>query len=272
MQGGQGPGRNIYAVRRLVAALVILLLLILLIPWACQALLGSGNESGSGASDTADVNSSGRSDEGAVETEATTETNEQGSATEESSSEEEVSSGGGARETSDEAEYSEAQNAESEVDLALANVELDAAVGESGPDQTAPVPVVDLANQQPIQPIAPEGQIAVEQPLAAEPPVIPEQPVISEPVFLAQPILGDPYFLGSQYASEDQYFFEDQTIPFGGISAFYDYSSVLQTGYPATLGTPTDSQTAQESTDNAPGDSGASAVAIASSGNGKSHR
>ncbi len=58
MQGGQGPrgpgrpergtpGRGTYAARRIVAVLVILLLLVLLVPRACQALSGSGGESGS---------------------------------------------------------------------------------------------------------------------------------------------------------------------------------------------------------------------------------
>ena len=47
MQGGPGrrrPGREVYMIRRLVAVLVILFLLILLVPRACVALLGSGEE------------------------------------------------------------------------------------------------------------------------------------------------------------------------------------------------------------------------------------
>ena len=45
MKGGQGPGRGIYVARRVIAALVVLLLLILLVPWACQNLLGLGEQS-----------------------------------------------------------------------------------------------------------------------------------------------------------------------------------------------------------------------------------
>src|SRR5829696_2935054 len=47
MQGDQGPrenGRGVYVARRIVAAIVVLLLLALLIPWACQALVGPGEE------------------------------------------------------------------------------------------------------------------------------------------------------------------------------------------------------------------------------------
>src|SRR5918997_1702092 len=55
MQGGPGPGRGIYVTRRVLAALVVLLLLVLLVPWACQNLIGSGEQPGSGSSETADV-------------------------------------------------------------------------------------------------------------------------------------------------------------------------------------------------------------------------
>src|SRR3954468_8670618 len=74
MQGGQGPGREpgrgVYVVRRIVAALVILLVLALLIPQAWKALRGPG-DTGSGTQDTADVESSGGGDEESDTTEET---------------------------------------------------------------------------------------------------------------------------------------------------------------------------------------------------------
>src|SRR5215208_850112 len=49
MYGAQGPGgRGVYARRRLLAVLVVLLLLALLVPRACQALLGSNEDTGQG--------------------------------------------------------------------------------------------------------------------------------------------------------------------------------------------------------------------------------
>lgn len=60
MYGAKGPGgRGVYARRRLLAVLVVLLLLALLVPRACQALLGSNEDTGqrgeqrSGAAGTA---------------------------------------------------------------------------------------------------------------------------------------------------------------------------------------------------------------------------
>jgi hypothetical protein len=64
MQGGREPRRGIYVARRVVAALVVLLLLILLVPWACQNLLGPGEQSSSETSETDDADSS---DEGSEE-------------------------------------------------------------------------------------------------------------------------------------------------------------------------------------------------------------
>src|SRR5215204_3900162 len=52
MQGGQEPGRGIYIVRRI---LVVLVVLILLVPRACEAILGPGEEQSSEAPETADV-------------------------------------------------------------------------------------------------------------------------------------------------------------------------------------------------------------------------
>src|SRR3712207_1526028 len=55
MQRGQGPGRGIYVVRRIVAVLVVLLLLVLLVPWAWQNLFSPGEEQGSEAPEIAEV-------------------------------------------------------------------------------------------------------------------------------------------------------------------------------------------------------------------------
>jgi len=55
MQVGQKPGRSIYLVRRIMVALIALLLLILLVPRACEALLGTGDEQSTEAPETADV-------------------------------------------------------------------------------------------------------------------------------------------------------------------------------------------------------------------------
>ena len=71
MQGGQEPGPSVYTVRRILAVLVVLLLLVLLVPQACQALLGTGSESGEGAPDTADVDGSGGDEEDGATVEET---------------------------------------------------------------------------------------------------------------------------------------------------------------------------------------------------------
>ena len=77
------------------AVLVILLLLVLFVPWACQALLGSGDDLGSGSSDTVDVDSSGGNDEGTTtdgDTAGDTEVADQESATKSSSEDSESGS------------------------------------------------------------------------------------------------------------------------------------------------------------------------------------
>ena len=55
MRGAQSPGgsgprfrtRRVYTMRRILAALAVLLLLALLVPRACQAIIGSDNNAGS---------------------------------------------------------------------------------------------------------------------------------------------------------------------------------------------------------------------------------
>src|SRR5829696_3671332 len=55
MQGGQGPGRGIYIARRIAVVPIFLILLILLVPRACDALLGTREEQSSEAPETANV-------------------------------------------------------------------------------------------------------------------------------------------------------------------------------------------------------------------------
>src|SRR5215207_9227940 len=55
MQGGQGPGRGIYIARRISVVLIVFLLLILLVPRACDALLGTREEQSYKAPETATV-------------------------------------------------------------------------------------------------------------------------------------------------------------------------------------------------------------------------
>src|SRR5918998_6012203 len=160
MQGGREPGRSVYTVRRILAVLIVLLLLVLLVPQACQALLGTGSESGSGAPDTADVDGSGSEEEDAVTVEETAgdtelagqESTEEGSAAESSSEDEQANSGANASEDSGEDEDEDVQNVEFDAALAQVDVELDAAVdggvNQIAPVPVGPVPVVDLALQQ----------------------------------------------------------------------------------------------------------------------------
>jgi hypothetical protein len=58
MQGGQGPGRSIYIVRRIVAGVVVLLVLALVGTWACQSFLKPNPESASEAPESTSVSSS----------------------------------------------------------------------------------------------------------------------------------------------------------------------------------------------------------------------
>ena len=75
MQGGQGPGRGIYALRRIVAVLVVLLLLALVGFWAWQNLFRPG-EQGSKAPEITNVGSTEVAEEPAAEEGATSGTEE----------------------------------------------------------------------------------------------------------------------------------------------------------------------------------------------------
>jgi hypothetical protein len=272
MQGGREPGRGVYTVRRILAVLIVLLLLVLLVPQACQALLGTGNESGSGAPDTADVNGSG-DEEDAAPVEETTgdmesaeqESTEQGSATESSPEDQQASS----EEDASEDEDDDAQNVEFDAALAQVDVELDAAVN-GGVNELAPVPMVDLALQQEIQPIALgepiifEQPIIVESPVPLEPPVIPAQPIIQEPILLEEPA-----FFGEPIPFEEPIFFEEEPTFFYE-PTFFEEPVVYDAGAPAVAAPTVETEVAQESADEPQGGSSeASTIAIASDGGGR---
>src|SRR4028119_1798325 len=159
MQGGREPGRSVYTVRRVLAVLIVLLLLVLLVPQACQALLGTGSESGEGAPDTADVDGSGGDEEDAAtieETAGDTELAEQDSAERKSATESGPEDE--ASEASGEDEDDDARNVEFDAALAQVDLEPDTAI-DGGVSEIAPVPIFDLSNQQSIPPVALEQPI-----------------------------------------------------------------------------------------------------------------
>lgn len=147
------------------AVLVILLLLALLVPQACQALLGSRDGTGSGEQDTAGMDSSG--DGGSEEENATNEETvggadevaEQEDATDNQADSGETAASDGAPRTSDDAETSEDEYAgvdTLELDARLAGAGgllEEVAIGEVA--QIAPIPVFYAGGQQTIQPTAP---------------------------------------------------------------------------------------------------------------------
>ena len=284
MQGGREPRRSVYTVRRILAALIVLLLLVLLVPQACQALLGTGSESGSGAPDTADVDGSGSEEEDAVTVEETAgdtelagqESTEEGSAAESSSEDEQANSVANASEDSGEDE--DVQNVEFDAALAQVDVELDAAV-DGGVNQIAPVPVVDLALQQEIQPIALGEPVVFEQPIVTqspvplepsplEPPVIPAQPIIEQPILPEEPA-----FFGQPIPFEEPVFFEEEPAFFAEPAfyweepIFFEEPVVYDAGAPTVAAPTVETEVVQESAgEMQEGSSEASTVAIASGG------
>ena len=195
----QPSGRVVYVVRRILAVLVILLLLALLVPQACQALLGSRDGTGSGAQDTADVDNSG--DGGSEEENATNEETFGGAdevagqedATDNQSDSGETAASDGALRTSDDAETSEDEYAgveTLELDAGLAGAgELleDVAIGEV--DQIGPIPVFYAGSQQTIQPPAPVEPVVLGEPIAPVEPIIPVEPIAPvDPSVYAEPI------------------------------------------------------------------------------------
>ena len=296
MQGGREPGRSVYTVRRILAALIVLLLLVLLVPQACQALLGTGSESGSGAPDTADVDGSGSEEEDAATVEepaddtelAGQESTEEESAAESGSEDEHASTGANASEDSGEDEDEDVQNVEFDAALAQVDVELDAAVDGGvnqiapvpvgpvpvGPVPVGPVPVVDLALQQEIQPIALGEPVVFEQPIVTqspvplEPPVIPAQPIIEQPILPEEPA-----FFGQPIPFEEPVFFEEEPAFFAEPAfyweepIFFEEPVVYDAGAPTVVAPTVETEVVQESAgEMQEGSSEASTVAIASGG------
>ena len=198
MQGGQpDPGRGVYVVRRILAALVVLLLLVLLVPRACQALFPE-EESGSRAPETA------ATDEDIAA--------EQADTADGSLDDGEIDARGGTGSPTDGTEADRSENSEelsAEVVVNITEVvaNLEAPLVEDGiaGDQAAPAPTLpdtDAGEQQPVQPITqqqpvqPITQQELVQPIAqpAVPPVLFE----AEPVFFGGPVFfeAEPVFFG----------------------------------------------------------------------------
>ncbi len=221
MQGGQpDPGRGVYVVRRIVAALVVLLLLVLLVPRACQALFPE-EESGSRAPETV------ATDEDIAA--------EQADTADGSLEDGEIDARGGAGSPTGgteagRSENSEELSAEVVVDITEVIANLEAPLVEDGPagDQAAPVPTIPSTDagdqQQPVQPIAqpePVQPITQPEPIAqpAVPPVLFEEasvffgePVFfeEEPIFLGGPVFfEEPFLLGEPIPFENSILLED---------------------------------------------------------------
>lgn len=183
MQGGQEPGRGVYVVRRIVAVLVILLLLILLVPRACEAFIGPGEEPGLGVPETSDTGET--ADEiaiGDVETE-TKDTAGISSAADREDAEGEAESPADAEAGEEEGgEVAVGDFDEFAVDLGTPPIGLEALpVGGTigGVNQIPQVPDIGAGNQQ----------LALPGPLVAP---------LQEPVLLPQPVpLSGPAPLGS---------------------------------------------------------------------------
>src|SRR5918997_797900 len=185
MQGGPGPGRGIYVTRRVLAALVVLLLLVLLVPWACQNLIGSGEQPGSESSETADVDTS---DEGGEEAAK----DEEAAMDDDSAAERANTARSSDSETGSE---DDEEGFGDEEDGGASDVELDPlgsvagfeAVGSAG--QIPPTLDLGAANQLAIQPVAPTEPVFLALPPApAESPLVPAEPIIpAEPYLFEDP-------------------------------------------------------------------------------------
>jgi hypothetical protein len=197
MQGGQGPGRGVYVARRILAALVVLILLVLLVPWACQNFLGSGE--GSGTSETADVDSS---DDGG----------EEAAKDQEVDTDEEASTDAGVEgvDTSRDSDSGET-GAEDDQDSDDAEVDEDGGASNIELDSLGFVPSFEAAGAVEQIPPAPGPDAGNLQPIAPAEPVLPVEPTVPvEPVFLAEPaFFEDPFLFQDPYLFEDPFYFED---------------------------------------------------------------
>src|SRR5215207_444636 len=231
MQGGPGPGRGIYVTRRVLAALVVLLLLVLLVPWACQNLIGSGEQPGSESSETADVDSSDEGGEEAAQDEEVN-TNEEAATDEDSGAERADTARGSDSETGSEEDE---EGFGDEEDGGASEVELDPfgsvtgfeAVGGAG--QIPPTLDLGAANQQAIQPVAPTEPVFLALPPAPAESLLPAEPIIpAGPIIPAEPplfedpsLFGDPFPFEGAACFEDPFFCEDPFL-FGGAVYFQE--------------------------------------------------
>jgi len=214
-----------------VAALVILLVLALLIPPVLQALRGAAS-TGSGAQDTAEVDSSGDSadDEESATHEKTVSSATDVAQLEDAAGEQADSSetGGGDGVLSSGAESSEDVGTVENIEIAAKPAETEEVLEEepvSEVDQTAaPLPVIDTGAQQAIQPIpSQEEPIVSAEPIAPVEPLVPLDAVAPvEPTVPAEPIS----FEDSIAPVEPVFYLQDP--------AYYDYYDYLAFyNYPA---------------------------------------
>ena len=208
MQGGQpDPGRGVYVVRRIVAALVVLLLLVLLVPRACQALFPE-EESGSRAPETA------ATDEDIVA--------EQADTADGSLDDGEIDARGGTGSPTGGTEAGRSENGE-ELSTEVVNItevvaNLEAAPlleGSTASDQAVPVPALpstDAGDQQPVQPVAQQEPVqSIAQP-AGPPALFEEEPVFfeGEPIFFGEPVFfEEPFLLEAPILFENNIRLED---------------------------------------------------------------
>jgi hypothetical protein len=172
----------VYAVRRIVAVLVILLLLVLLVPRACQALFGP-EESVPGTPETTTTSEN--------TTGGTEETTEQGSTAVSRLEEETETESSISRTTSNvqasREESSEALGVETAANLTGMVAGPEPVVGETS--QIAPIP--EIGTQQQVQPIPLEQPVTFE-PIPLEEPIFLEEPTFfEEPSFFEEPVFSE---------------------------------------------------------------------------------
>jgi hypothetical protein len=180
VQGPQEPGRGVYLARRIVALLIILLVLILLVPRACQALLGPGEEESSGPT-VPETSVTEESTTGLTEETAQQGSTAGGGETNVEVSISETASGAGAGEE----ESVQALDMQAAADLTGTAVSFEApitpisesAITDMNINQPAPLPEVGLQQQEVVQPVT------FEEPVFFE-----ESPFFEEPMFLEEAV------------------------------------------------------------------------------------
>src|SRR5919199_3849030 len=208
VQGPQEPGRGVYLARRIVALLIILLVLILLVPRACQALLGPGEEKSSGPT-APETSVTEESTTGLTEETARQGSTAGGGETNVEVSISETASGAGAGEE----ESVQALDMQAAADLTGTAVSFEApitpisesAITDMNINQPAPLPEVGLQQQEAVQPVTFEEPIPFEQ----STPLVEAQVPLEEPAFLGKPaFFEESPFLGEPVSFEEPVFFE----------------------------------------------------------------